>query len=369
MKTTPGQGETHMVRFKSEAFRSIPLPPEVSFEEAFSRLDPHSNSFYVLELDDECYMQCGGSPSACTVEIRRADADGIHRSYVVGRDPSADTPRHVDMSQGGAWVRESEVLTVADAVRLFECFFRRQPLPSTYTLRDGELDPVQPPADDDDAGAPEDGTQELQGHDDPPPVRWLVADDPENEFGIDGYCCAAYVRSRTSMTSDPGIAQSFTEGRTSTGAEHTGHLPGSAVLLNCAMTYEMVRPLDEGVVFRSAEMEDKWDIFHQGDRLIFCRSWTGKVTFVAEARQEGCSLAIRRVWADAGLADDDVTLPVRQVDYLIRSHVLGRTAPHPLPASFPRDPQSVGDYSFAVFGRNCSFGRFGDTVALPVLGR
>ena len=368
MKATQGRGDMHTVRFKSEAFSSIPLPPEVSFEEAFSRLDPDSNSFYSLELDDGCYMQCGGSPSACTVELRRADADGIHRSYVVGRDPSADTPVHVDMSQGGAWVREGEVLTVADAVRLFECFFEPQTLPSNYTLRDRELDPVQQPADDDDADAPEDGTQELQGHDDAPAVCRLPADDPDNEFGIEGYCCAAYVRSRLSMTSDPGIAQSFTEGRISTGAEHAGHLPDGAVVLDCAMTYDMVRPLEEGVVFRSTEMEDKWDIFHQKDRLVFCRSWTGKVTFVAEVRQDGSALAVDRVWATSGMADDDITLPVRQVDYLIRSHVLGRTAPHPLPASLPREPQGVGDYSLAVYGRNCSFGSFGDTVASRMLG-
>lgn len=368
MKTTQGQGDTHMVRFRSEAFTSIPLPPEVSFEEAFSRLDPDSNSFYLLELDDGSYMQCGGSPSACIVELRRADTDGIHRSYVVGRDPLSDTPVHVDMSQGGAWVREGEVLTVADAVRLFECFFQCQPLPSTYTLRDRELDPVQPPADDGDAETHGDDTQELQGHDHPAEVRWLAADDPDNEFGIEGYCCGAYVGSRISMTSDPGVSQSFVDGRTSTGAEHTGRLPDDAVALDCTMTFEIDRPLNEGVVFRASEMEDKWDIFHWGDRLVFCRSWTGKLTFVAEVRQDGSSLAVHRVWAASGMADDDINLPVRQVDYLIRSHVLGRTAPHPLPASFPREPHGVGDYSFAVFGRNCSFGSFGETVASPMLG-
>jgi hypothetical protein len=44
-----------MVSFRSEAFSSIPLPPKVSFEQALSRLDADSNSFYPLELDEATY--------------------------------------------------------------------------------------------------------------------------------------------------------------------------------------------------------------------------------------------------------------------------------------------------------------------------
>ena len=108
--------------FSSEAYAQIPLPPQVSFEEAFSRLDPDTNSFYRLELDQESYMQCGGSQSPCAVEARRADADGVCRSYAIGKEPTESTPFQVRMSMGGVWVRRSEVLTVDDAALLFNCF-------------------------------------------------------------------------------------------------------------------------------------------------------------------------------------------------------------------------------------------------------
>ncbi len=134
-----------MVGFRSEAFSDIPLPPDVSFEEAFSRLDPQTNSFYLLELDQQSYMQCGGSRSACAVEVRKADTDGTYRSYAIGRDLAAKAPVNVGMSSGGVWIQQGEVLTVEDAVLLFDCFFDGRPLPDTYTTRDRQIDPVYPP--------------------------------------------------------------------------------------------------------------------------------------------------------------------------------------------------------------------------------
>jgi hypothetical protein len=175
-----------MISFRSEAFSSIPLPPEVSFEQALSRLDADSNSFYLLELDEETYMQCGGGPSACSVEIRWASDDGVHRSYVVGRNLATmvNTPVHVGMSKGGVWVRESESLTVDDAVRLFHCFFKGQRLPAIYELRDRALDPVKSPADERGADALNGDIQQVRDTDESPAVRWLAANDPDNAFGI-----------------------------------------------------------------------------------------------------------------------------------------------------------------------------------------
>lgn len=356
-----------MAIFRSEAYSAIPLPPEVSFEEAFFRLDKDSNSFYLLELDDGSYMQCGGSPAGCAVEVRRADADGILRSYVIGRSPAVDTPCHIDMSEGGVWVRESEILVVAEAQRLFGCFLEGQPLPSHYLLRDRELHHVKQPSGevdgDSDEVVPHNNGQAMNASGDPPAVRWLAADAPDNEFGIEGYHCAEYVRSRISTTSDENIAQSFIEGRTSEGTEHAGCLPEDAVALDCSLTYELAWPIKEGVLFRVTEMEDKWDIFHHGDRLLFVRSWTGTLALVAEIEQDGTAAAIRRVWASSKMAQESGLL-VRQIDYLVRSHVLGRVAAHPLPSGLPRDTQAIGDYSFGVFGRNCEFGSFGETTGV-----
>jgi hypothetical protein len=171
------------------------------------------------------------------------------------------------------------------------------------------------------------------------------------------------VDSRISTTTDPRVADSFLEARIGVGAHHKGQLPDDAMCLECAMTYELAGPLEEGVVFRATEMEDKWDIFRQGDRILFCRSWTGQLALLAEIGHDGSSLAIHRVWATSKMDHDDPELPVRQVDYLIRSHALGRMVPHPLPSGLPRRAQDVGDYSFAIFGRKCGFGSFENTMA------
>ena len=138
-----------MITFRSEAFSSVPLPPELSFEQAFNKLDPKSNSIYILEFDQESYVQCGGGQSACSVEVRQADANGIHRRYAIGRDQLAKDPVRVVMSIGGVWVQKGEVLTVADAAQIFQCLYVGLQLPDAYTLRDLQVDPVLPPLDQD----------------------------------------------------------------------------------------------------------------------------------------------------------------------------------------------------------------------------
>jgi hypothetical protein len=119
-----------MISFRSEAHAEIPLPPEVSFKAAFARLDPLQNSFYILSPDEESYMQCGGGPSACTVEVRLAEAGGRRRSHVVGRKGGSMTPVRISMSQGGPWVGQCEVMTSNDAVQLFACFLAGDALPA-----------------------------------------------------------------------------------------------------------------------------------------------------------------------------------------------------------------------------------------------
>ena len=209
---------------------------------------------------------------------------------------------------------------------------------------------------------------ETVDEDQKPVAHRLAAEDPDNPFGIEGCGCAEFVRSRTSTTADPEVARSFVERRTSTGSELHGLLPEDAVALDCTMRYAIHFPLDEGALFRSSEMEDKWDIYRLGERLAFCRSWTGKLVFVAEMVFDKTTLTFRRIWVGAELAEPDPKLALRQFDFLLRSHVLGRTAPHPLPADLADEPQTIADYSFHTYGRNCSFASFGDTIAAPDFG-
>lgn len=189
-------------------------------------------------------------------------------------------------------------------------------------------------------------------------VRLLSADDPANPFVFEGYDCAAFARSMISTTKDPGIAAQFSAGRTDPGSAHIGQLPAQAVALECSLAYDSKESPTEGVLFKASAMEEKWDIYLYGGRLYFARSWTAALAFVAEFEMGEGRLRIPRVWASAG----NEALAVRQVDYLVKSHLQRRVVPHPLPAGFERDPHTVGLYSFSQYGRVCWFGTFADTL-------
>lgn len=193
-----------------------------------------------------------------------------------------------------------------------------------------------------------------------PEVRWLGKDDPKNPFTVDGYDCRI-VRDMQSITTDKDVAATFIALRRSVGQNHSGQLPASAT----AIEHRLVYPcggIADGVVFKSKQMEQKWDIYLYGDRLYFCRSWTDALVFVATFSTTADSLAIETIWAAAEAMEGGREHVVRQVDYLIKSHLFRRVVPHPLPDMLQKDPSSIGLYSFNQFGNVCCFGTFADTL-------
>jgi hypothetical protein len=108
-------------------------------------------------------------------------------------------------------------------------------------------------------------------------------------------------------------------------------------------------------------MEQKWDIYLYDDRIYFCRSWTGILTYVAEFSVGDSSLKIPRVWV-SGDSPQTKDFAIRDIDYLIKSHLYRRRVPHPLPNELSPNPRDVGLYSFSQYGNMCSFGTFEDTL-------
>ena len=70
-------------------------------------------------------------------------------------------------------------------------------------------------------------------------------------------------------------------------------------------------------------------------------------------------IKISNIWK-AG--DIEKEYAIRQVDYLIKSHLYGLRVPHPLPSGLSRNPQVVAALSFSLYGNMCSFGTFEDTL-------
>jgi hypothetical protein len=194
-----------------------------------------------------------------------------------------------------------------------------------------------------------------------PVCRWLAQTDEANPFEIDGYDCSSFVSSMISVTADQQIAETFAALRNSMGAENAGKLPKAPHEVAASLEYPYDGPVADGPLFKAAQMEHKWDIYLYGDRLYFCRSWTGMLTYVAEFSLGDSNLKIVRVWMSG---DDAHTteFAIRDIDYLIKSHLYGRRVPHPLPNEIAHDPENVALYSFSQYGNMCSFGTFEDTL-------
>lgn len=192
--------------------------------------------------------------------------------------------------------------------------------------------------------------------------QWLDASDPKNPFTVGGYDCLAFVQSMVSTTKDEDVAASFVALRTDLGRGHIGKTPDDAVELDCQLEYPLNGLLSDGALFKAQQMEDKWDIYIYQDRLYFCRSWTGDLLFVAQFLSTSDRFVIHALWAPRELTADDPRYPVRVLDYLVKSHVLLRRCPHPLPVELQQDASAIALFSFSQFGRHCCFGTYEETL-------
>lgn len=187
--------------------------------------------------------------------------------------------------------------------------------------------------------------------------RWLTADDANNPFGVEGFDCRVFTQSMLSTTSDPRIAESFLAERQRLVIDDPAALPEGATETACALSYAYGGEVEDGALCKAATMEEKWDIYLRGDRLHFCRSWTGQLIFAATFAHRDDTISIDRIWT-SGTPD----FSIRQIDYLIRSHLFRTPAAHPLPDDLPREPHAIAAYSFSQYGKRCGFGVYGDTT-------
>jgi len=191
-------------------------------------------------------------------------------------------------------------------------------------------------------------------------VRFVPA--AENAHGGDLWDCAAFTHSMISTTSDPNVASQFARLRASRGREYENQLPASASSTDCTLVYPVAQSLVDGSLFKASEMEDKWDIYFFGPHIYFVRSWSGQLIYRATVRFENQRMVITRIECAAG---HEAESGRRSVDYLVKSHVLGAIALHPLLGDPPADPMQIAVSSFAAFGRRCARGTYADTTVLP----
>lgn len=87
----------------------------------------------------EWIQATGTAPDRLTVEIKQADADGVHRLYTIGRTDAADSSAATEPIQNGDntyMVRPAEVLTATDAIALFQHYYETHAVPAGWSLRE-----------------------------------------------------------------------------------------------------------------------------------------------------------------------------------------------------------------------------------------
>jgi len=195
-------------------------------------------------------------------------------------------------------------------------------------------------------------------------LAWIEAE--QSPYPMRVLDCRSVCRSMVSTTKDQSVAMRFAELRQSTGERHRGKAPANVMVLECDLRYPHQGEARDGPLFVAEVMEDKWDIFLLDGHLYFARSWTGDLVFRAKVAFEGEEVVISRVEANSKTIAGDGALAVRQVDFLVKSHLFMREVPHPLPAGFPDNPEQIALYSFAQYGRWGSFATYEDTTLVGV---
>jgi hypothetical protein len=185
----------------------------------------------------------------------------------------------------------------------------------------------------------------------------------ENKYGVDIWDCTEFAQSRIAGSFDQAVAESFARLRSSNGDEHRDQTPINAVATECSLQYLVAGTFQDGPLFKAGAMEDKWDAYFFRPYIYFARSWRGELTYRAAVQFDNERMTITRIESDRA-ADPEFSR--RVVDYLVKSHIFGSAAVHPLGSDLPPDPVKVATYSFAMFGRRCTLGTFADSTLLNV---
>jgi hypothetical protein len=185
----------------------------------------------------------------------------------------------------------------------------------------------------------------------PSKLRWLRG--KKSPFGMDVLDCRSVALTTMSTSADPAIAESFLRNAKSDGTALIGTLPENPARLDYPLTFQLGEVhLDDGPLFIASQMEEKWNVYLFKGILYFVRSWTGILTYAARCEVTGGTLTVNSIVANEKSIDErDPSFPIRELFFLVVSHVLGHVYPHPVLASVERDEDSIAMFSFSQYGK------------------
>ena len=175
-----------------------------------------------------------------------------------------------------------------------------------------------------------------------------------------------------SFTTDQKVAERFS--RRSDGSEYIGRRIDDAVQTRGGLSYPINAYAPDGPWFVAPEMEYKWNIYHHQNALFFVRSWTGDLAIRAATKKEGMRLHLTEIDASRTClpGKNESTGPDeqirRQVDFLVKSHLMQAEVPAPVPSFLGRYAPLIADYCFSVYGKLACYASPGGTLVPEITG-
>ena len=190
-------------------------------------------------------------------------------------------------------------------------------------------------------------------------VVWIEADaNPWDKRVLD---CRPITGNLTSWTSDRKVAERFVSRTPDYGTRLVGRHPRRAKLLTTNLSYPMTSDPQDGPVFFSGEMEEKWDVFFYTDTIYIARSWTGDLTFRAHADLRGQMMLIAEAEIDARISSDPEFCR-RVLDFIIKSHMYRWLVPAPVPVECADRPRAMAMEALSMYGWMAPLATTEDTI-------
>jgi hypothetical protein len=180
---------------------------------------------------------------------------------------------------------------------------------------------------------------------------WLLG--KESPFGMDVLDCRPTAQTYLSTTTDEKIAASFVANTRSNGTEFIGKLPENPVKYDAQFSFKLkhVR-IKDGPLFVASCMEEKWNIYYYNQIMYFVRSWTGILVYTALCDINDDTLLLTSIaMKEQSINPRDPSFALREVFFLVVSHVIGDAYPHPVPARIGFDESDILGFSFSQYGR------------------
>ena len=111
--------------------KTIENPTLVIILENLNEFNPHIKSFFILTNDSGDFVQCAGARLRLTIEYKRLQSE----LSVLGLNKENKYRISVNYSGGALSIQRNEVLTIKDAIKVFESFYKSGEIPESYILR------------------------------------------------------------------------------------------------------------------------------------------------------------------------------------------------------------------------------------------